>query len=236
MTLPYRKPSAAKARFKGNSCNTLFNRPACVRGKAWDYSEAGPTIRKSPEAQNTGQKPHHHHRAFSVLLTFILRDFREPSRKACPPKQVEREKKTKVLYVSSELASQNHTRSYSNRPTLNKRWQELQEELQEELHKSNGLEQLDSAIQIQWKLLKSLMARTSELKRPASHLAKISRAKPELSHLTPLALTEERVGNSITLVHNKKPEDLTWLLPQVFHFITASQKNFKGNLTWGKSR
>lgn len=48
------------------------------------------------ELQNTVQKPHHHHRGFSVLLTFILRDFREPSRKACPPNK-EREKKNQTI-------------------------------------------------------------------------------------------------------------------------------------------
>ena len=73
-----------------------------VHGKAWDYSEAGPTSRNSPdkprEAQNTGQKTHHHHRVFSILLTFILRDFREPSRKACPPNK-ERGRKKPKYYI-----------------------------------------------------------------------------------------------------------------------------------------
>lgn len=41
-------------------------------------------------------------------------------------------------------------------------------------------------MQIQWKLLKNLMARISELKKPASHLVKMSRSKPKLSQLTDL--------------------------------------------------
>lgn len=87
-------------------------------------------------------------------------------------------------------------------------------------------------MEIQWKLLKNLMARISELKKPASHLVKMSRSKPELSQLTPLALIQERSSNRMKLVHNKKitPPDLTQLLP-----LSAYQKNFKGNLTCGKS-
>lgn len=89
-------------------------------------------------------------------------------------------------------------------------------------------------MQIQWKMLKTLTARISELKRPASYLVKISSSKPKLFRLTPLALTEGR-ANKIKLVHNKKPEDLTWLLLTVFYLISAHQKNFKGKLTCGKS-
>lgn len=59
-------------------------------------------------------------------------------------------------------------------------------------------------MEIQWKLLKNLMARISELKKPASHLVKMSRSKPELSQLTPLALIQERSSNRMKLVHNKK--------------------------------
>lgn len=47
-----------------------------------------------------------------------------------PRTRKEREKNQKVLYnLSSELATQNPTGSYSNRPTLNKRQQELQQDL-----------------------------------------------------------------------------------------------------------
>lgn len=98
-------------------------------------SEAGPTISNSPgkprEAQNTWQKTpppsqsilsstHLHPQRLSWALS-----------KGLLPEQGERERKKnpKVLCISSELASQNHTRSYSNRPTLNKRWQDLQEDL-----------------------------------------------------------------------------------------------------------
>lgn len=70
-----------------------------VHGKAWDYSEVDLIIKNSPgrprEAQNTGETPPHQHRWFSVLLTFILRDFREPSRKACPPNKERKREKTK---------------------------------------------------------------------------------------------------------------------------------------------
>lgn len=107
-----------------------------VHCKVWVYYKAGPIIRNSPgkpkEGQNKGEKKphHHHHRGLQFLLTFILRDFREPSRKACPPdKEREREKKQSIinfLRIRIPEPQKNLT------PILNKREQELQENLHQE--------------------------------------------------------------------------------------------------------
>lgn len=59
-------------------------------------------------------------------------------------------------------------------------------------------------MQIQQKLLKSLMARILGRKKHASHLVKMSRSKLKLSQITSLALIQEKSSNRIKVVHNKK--------------------------------
>lgn len=134
-----------------------------VHGKAWDYSEASPTIKNSPdkprEAQNTGRNPTTSREGSQIYSPSSSETFASPLERP-GTKQGERERKDKTLYIYSELVSQNYIDLTPTDQPLTK-----DKNYRKTYARSNGLEQKGSAMQIQWKLLKSLTARTAELKR-----------------------------------------------------------------------
>lgn len=152
--------------------------------------------------------------------------------------QTRRKNKTehKVLYIFSELVSQNHTRYYSNKPTHNERWQELQEDL----HKQ------------QWTCTKRLCnanpVETAEkldgqdfwTKKPRLVLSKNLKIKTILTNPTCFDRKKGQQQNQPGSQQqqqkpHKTPEDLTWLLLPVFHLISQCLLELQGKSNLGKT-
>lgn len=208
-----------------------------VQGKAWDYwgwyhnqkftrqTKTGTkyTEKPAPPPPNVPGSTHLHPQRLPGALS-----------KSLSPKQGEKTKQNKVLYIFSELVSQNHTRSYSNKPTRNERWQELQEDL----HKQ------------QWTCTKRLCnanpVETAEkldgqdfwTKKPRLVLSKNLKIKTILTNPT---CFDRRKGPATesscftTTTTHKTPEDLTWLLLPVFYLISQCLLELQGKSNLGKT-